>query len=118
MFVSGKGWVKKGGTKNMNKILTFVERGGKARSIKIGDVSAREIVPHLEKNVSKKSMFMIDEGRWYKKFGEKFAKYEMVNYSRKEYVRGEITINIVEGYFSIFKCGMIGIYQYCGEQYL
>ena len=118
VFVSGKGWVKKGGTKNMNKILTLVERGGKARSIKIGDVSAREIAPHLEKNVSKKSTLMTDEGRWYKKPGEKFAKHETVNHSRKEYARGEITTNTVEGYFSIFKRGMIGTYQHCGEQHL
>ena len=27
-------------------------------------------------------------------------------------------MNMIEGFFSIFKCGMKGVYQYCGQQYL
>ncbi len=36
----------------------------------------------------------------------------------KEYVRGEITTNTVEGYYSIFKRGMKGVYQHCAEKHL
>ena len=36
----------------------------------------------------------------------------------KEYARGDVTTNTVEGYFSIFKRGMKGIYQHCGEKHL
>lgn len=36
----------------------------------------------------------------------------------KEYVRGDVTTNSVEGAFSIFKRGMRGIYQHCGEKHL
>jgi ISXO2-like transposase domain len=35
-----------------------------------------------------------------------------------EYVRGEVTTNTVEGYFSIFKRRMRGIYQHCKEKHL
>ncbi len=38
--------------------------------------------------------------------------------SRKEYARGDVTTNSVEGYFSIFKRGMKGVYQHCGEKHL
>jgi hypothetical protein len=39
-----------------------------------------------------------------------------VNHTAKEYVRGHVTTNTVEGYF--FKRGMKGIYQHCSEKHL
>jgi ISXO2-like transposase domain len=41
-----------------------------------------------------------------------------VSHTAKEYVRGEITTNTVEGYYSIFKRGMKGIYLHCSEKHL
>jgi hypothetical protein len=41
-----------------------------------------------------------------------------VKHSAKEYVRGDVTTNTVEGYFSIFKRGMKGVYQHCDEKHL
>lgn len=118
VFVNGKGWQKKRGTKTKAKILTVVERGGKARSIKIEDVTAKVIAPLLHANVKPETNLMTDEGRWYKKAGKKFASHESVNHGAKEYARGTAHTNTVEGFFSIFKRGMIGTYQHCGEQHL
>jgi hypothetical protein len=47
-----------------------------------------------------------------------FAKHETVVHSKDEYVRGEVTTNTVEGFYSIFKRGMKGVYQHCGERHL
>ena len=44
--------------------------------------------------------------------------HDTVKHSRKEYVRGDVHTNTIEGYFSIFKRGMKGIYQHCGEAHL
>jgi hypothetical protein len=44
--------------------------------------------------------------------------HETVNHSRKEYARGDVTTNTVEGYFGIFKRGMGGVYQHCAEKNL
>jgi hypothetical protein len=41
-----------------------------------------------------------------------------VNHTGKEYVRGDVHTNTVEGYYSIFKRGMRGIYQHCSEKHL
>jgi hypothetical protein len=38
--------------------------------------------------------------------------------SHKEYVRGDVHTNSAEGYFSIFRRGMRGIYQHCAEKHL
>jgi hypothetical protein len=49
-------------------------------------------------------------------------KHSQVNHKRKEYVRREngvcITTNGVEGYFSILKRGLTGVYQHVGKQHL
>jgi hypothetical protein len=39
-------------------------------------------------------------------------------HARDEYVRGDVHTNTIEGYFSIFKRGMRGIYQHCNEKHL
>jgi hypothetical protein len=50
--------------------------------------------------------------------GETFAAHETVRHSSGEYVRGDVHTNSAEGYFSIFKRGMRGVYQHCSEKHL
>ena len=61
---------------------------------------------------------MTDEAHWYKAVGKEFASHETVVHSKEEYVRGTVHTNTVEGFYSIFKRGMKGVYQHCGEQHL
>ena len=61
---------------------------------------------------------MTDEAGAYRDLGSEFARHETVKHSEDEYVRGDVTTNTVEGYFSIFKRGMKGVYQHCGEKHL
>jgi hypothetical protein len=59
-----------------------------------------------------------DESTLYRGSDTHFAAHETVKHSAGEYVRGDIHTNTVEGYFSIFKRGMKGIYQHCKEKHL
>jgi hypothetical protein len=63
-----------------------------------------------------------DEAQHYKAIGKNFAAHDAVNHSEEEYVRHEggklVTTNTVEGFFGIFKRGMVGVYQHCGEGHL
>ena len=59
---------------------------------------------------------MTDEFSAYKLVGQ--ADHQTVNHGRGEYVRGDVHTNTVEGYFSIFKRGMKGVYQHCSEKHL
>ena len=61
---------------------------------------------------------MSDEANQYKALGKEFASHGAVEHSAYEYVRGEIHTNTIEGYYSIFKRGMKGIYQHCAEKHL
>jgi len=67
---------------------------------------------------------MTDEGNQYTQLGKEFANHGKVDHSREEYAYFDrktgktISVNCAEGYFSIFKRGMIGIYQHCSERHL
>ena len=78
-------------------------------------MNVREVIV---RNVSRKSTLHTDESRLYTETGKEFAAHETVKHSAKEYVRGTVHTNTVEGFFSIFKRGMKGVYQHCGEAHL
>ena len=117
-FVNGKGWVGKRGTATKRKVITLVERGGRSVSVKVEDLTIQTIKTVLGTHVVLDSTLNTDEAQHYKAPGKKFAKHEAVNHSAGEYARGETTTNTVEGFFGIFKRGMTGVYQHCGEQHL
>jgi len=100
------------------KVVTLVERGGRAKSVKVEDLSAETVRGVLVRNASRKSKLMTDEAGIYISVGREFVSHDAVNHSVGEYGRGAIHTNTVEGFFSIFKRGMTGIYQHCGEQHL
>jgi ISXO2-like transposase domain len=61
---------------------------------------------------------MTDEASYYETIGKGFAAHDSVNHSEGEYVRGDAHTNTLEGFYSVFKRGMKGVYQHCGEQHL
>jgi transposase-like protein len=115
-----EGQPKKGrlGTSNRNTVLTLVERGGSARSFHVDGVRIADIAPVIRANLSREAALMTDEAGHYKELGRDFASHDTVNHSKDEYVRGSIHTNTVEGYYSIFKRGMKGVYQHCSEKHL
>ena len=72
----------------------------------------------MKANVTKETRIHTDESHIYKLAPWHFNQHEAVKHSAKEYVRGDVTTNTVEGYFSIFKRGMKGVYQHCDEKHL
>jgi transposase-like protein len=99
------------------KIMALVERGGHSRAIKVADLTNETMQRVLLENVDRKSRLMTDEGTALS-IGLMFAKHETVKHSAKEYARGDVSTNTIEGYFSVFKRGMRGTYQHCAEKHL
>jgi transposase-like protein len=87
-------------------VVTLVERGGKARSIKAENVTAKELRKIVFAHADTKSDLMTDQLKAYVNIGKRFASHESVNHSIDEYVRGRAHTNTVEGFFSVFKRGM------------
>jgi transposase-like protein len=101
------------------KVLALIDRDSRrARSMVIDTLSSGEIIPLVLNNVSRESHIFTDEATQYKVVTRFFASHQTVNHKQDEYVRGMVHTNTVEGYFSIFKRGMRGIYQHCAEKHL
>lgn len=113
-----EGHVKQRGPAHKNIVLTLVERGGSARSFHIDSTSISDIAPIVRANIKRESGIQTDEAHWYKELGREFASHGRVLHSAKEYVRGDDHTNTVEGFYSIFKRGMKGVYQHCAEKHL
>jgi transposase-like protein len=118
-FIGKSGFPKMaGGYQHKNTVLTLVERNGSARSFHIERADARSIIPVVEENIDREAKIMTDDARYYMPLKKRGRKHEKVNHFQGEYVRGEVHTNTVEGYFSIFKRGMKGVYQHCSERHL
>jgi transposase-like protein len=98
-------------------IFALVERGGEARAMHMPRVTGKNVREALVRNADRKSRLQTDESPLYDKVGAEFAKHETVNHSVNDYAHGDVTTNSVEGFFGIFKRGITGIYQHCGEQH-
>jgi transposase-like protein len=109
--------------RNMNKVIALVDRStGRSTSVVFtGNLSAANVSPIVAEYVAKEANLMTDEAGFYKTIGKDYASHTFVSHSAGEYVRkGEPAIhtNTIEGYFSIFKRGMRGIYQHCQKKHL
>jgi transposase-like protein len=110
------------GTGHVRPVLALVERDGRARSFHMPNVQANALHAVLESHASTKSDFMTDEGNQFTGVGWNFASHGTVTHTADEYVRREgeriITTNTVEGFFSILKRGIYGVYQHVSEAHL
>jgi transposase-like protein len=109
---------RRAGWGHKNTVMTLVQRGGSARSFHVDGTTSGQLIPIVRANISKEAFVMSDELTAYNKLGDEYWMHQTVNHSADEYVRGIVHTNTVEGYYSIFKRGMIGVYQHCKERYL
>jgi transposase-like protein len=109
---------KRRGYAHKHAVLTLVERGGEARSFHVDGTSAKDVLPVLKANIAAETRVVTDEAGQYAHLNEEFAKHEFVTHGGGEYVRGDVHTNTLEGFYSVFKRGMKGVYQHCAEKHL
>lgn len=112
----------RGGHAHKFGVLALVDRtSGTMRTFTFDRFKAEEVHPIVRANISREARLMTDEARMYSKIGKEFAEHGHTLHGIKQYVHPAdrtIHTNTVEGAFSIFKRGMKGVYQHCGEQHL
>ncbi len=103
---------------NKQPVVTLVERDGKARSFHVAKVTGETLRHALVTNVDRYSYLMTDEHKGYQKVGQEFGKHGVTNHAKREYARGLVHTNTVEGFFSILKRGIVGVYHHVSEAHL
>lgn len=104
------------------KVLSLLDRStGRARSQVIDSLKAKDIIPILKENIEYEAHVMTDDAKQYHFLSNHFSHHDVVCHSQGEYVNfenPEIHTNTIEGFFSIFKRGMKGVYQHCKKHHL
>jgi len=109
---------KKSGPGKKRAIVSLVERDGRVRSFHPAHADGLTVTEIVRSNIDRETRLHTDESKLYFSVGKEFAAHETVNHATNEYARGDVNTNSVEGYFSIFKRGMRGVYQHCKEKHL
>ncbi|MDB5453951.1 MAG: family transposase [Caulobacteraceae bacterium] len=111
-----------GGANHKMKVVTLVDRStGAARSHHVEFINVKVVAKIVTDNIASEARLLTDEARHYTKIGRTFAAHGTTVHARNQYVSREdptIHTNTIEGFFSIFKRGMRGVYQHCGKQHL
>jgi transposase-like protein len=108
----------KQGTGHVNPVFALVERNGEACAFHVPNVTGSTIGSVLAAHASRESHFMTDEAPVFTEIGWNFASHKTVKHTANEYVRGNAHSNTVEGFFSILKRGVYGVYQHVSEAHL
>ena len=110
---------KERGSAHKMRVVSLIDRGtGEARSFPANSLVRDEVAQIVRANLAKEAKLTTDESRLYAAVGKEFAAHDTVLHGAGIYGRGEVYTNTVEGFFSIFKRGMRGIYQHCSEKHL
>ncbi|HET9108506.1 MAG TPA: IS1595 family transposase [Steroidobacteraceae bacterium] len=93
-------------------VMSLIERGGNIRSLTLTEKSVRE---HLVVHLDERSRLVTDGSQMYK---FQVINHESVDHSKFEWTRGDVHTNTLEGFFSIFKRGLVGTYQHMSKKHL
>lgn len=109
----------KAGFMHKEKIFSVLERDGEVRSFRVTGVSGKVLKPIIKAQVHKDTDIRSDEWGGYKDLDQHFKSHEVVRHGKGQYVRaGNIHTNTIEGFFSILKRGLNGVYQHVMSHHL
>lgn len=98
-------------------VLGMVERKGRLICQVIPNTSEREIVPIIQRWIQRNTTVYTDEWKAYNSLGKMYDHF-IVNHGSGQYVNGSSTTNTIEGFWSILKRGLIGIYHKVTRKHL
>jgi len=103
---------------NKTAVLGILERGGKIRVQPMVAASKEVLLPLLDANISKDATVVTDGLISYRKLGDTYKLHVVVNHAKDEWTKGEYSTNTIEGFWSIFKRGIIGVYHQTSVKHL
>jgi len=103
---------------NKTAVVSLVQRDGKARTVVMTRVTGESLNAFLKAHVKASATIYTDQLPAYRPGTKGFKRHEHVNHHVKEYVRGDVHTNTVEGFFSILKRGIVGTFHNVSEKHL
>jgi transposase-like protein len=111
-----------GPVSNKAAVVSVLQRGGRVQSTHVERVTSENLRNMVDTMVDEDAHVMTDSSTVLKKAFLGNRTHSQVNHRGKEYVRYEdgvcVTTNSIEGFFSILKRGINGVYHHVGKQHL
>jgi transposase-like protein len=119
-FIGGKkrGYGKRGFPTDKSIAFGIVQRDGEARIQTIPDVKGNTLKSAIRENVSPDSIVMTDNFSGYKGLDKEYKEHGVISHSTHKYVDGIIHTNTIEGFWSLLKRGIVGIYHHVSKEHL
>lgn len=106
-------------TERKTPVMALVERNGRVKALVPDQVTGANLKSAIRHHVDPSAAIHTDEHPGYRGIGREFAGgHETVNHSAKEYSRGDVTTNTVEGFFSLLKRGVMGTFHHVSKKHL
>lgn len=107
----------RGGVGNKAMVLGAVQRQGKVKARVIPQTNIENVQTTITELVEPKSIMVTDEHHAYNKVGLNYQ-HETINHRNKEYVRGDVHTNTIEGFWNILKKQINGIHHSVSQKHL
>lgn len=105
------------GGEDKTPVIGVLQRGGKVMAKKANDTTMKTLSKFINKHVKQGETVSTDEWRGYSRLSEKFN-HLVVSHGRGEYVSGVAHTNTLEGFWSLFKRGIVGQYHQISRKHL
>ncbi|MCL2187966.1 MAG: IS1595 family transposase [Defluviitaleaceae bacterium] len=104
-------------SKDKTPVVGIVERGGKLNAKKVDNVQNNTLTKEVIGCVKESANLYTDEWIGYRGL-DKMYKHSIVHHGNGEYVNGDAHTNTLEGFWSLLKRGIIGIYHFVSKKHL
>jgi len=99
-------------------VFGIVERGGKVAALVTPDVTRASLMPIIKSKVLPRSLIYTDDYRVYNPLKASGFEHERIAHSEKVYVMGNIHTNTIEGFWSLLKRSISGVYHSVSAKHL
>jgi transposase-like protein len=106
------------GAAGKTSVFGIVQRKGNVKAIVTGDLKRTTLYPIVKEHILPKSMIYTDEYYAYRGLPQEGYGHKRVRHAAKIYVSGDVHTNTIEGFWSLLKGGISGVYKAVGKEYL
>ena len=114
----GTGAGRPGRDSHKTPVFGMVERGGKIAAYTVPNVTGAELLSHVEKRVLSETMIYTDEYAVYNGLTARGYGHKRIKHAEKVYVSGDVHTNTIEGFWSLLKNGIRGVYHSVSAKHL
>ncbi|HWC13679.1 MAG TPA: IS1595 family transposase [Actinomycetota bacterium] len=103
---------------NKKAVFGMVERGGRVVATTVQNVDKANLYPHIQKHILPSATIYTDEANYYTGLAKRGYDHKRIQHALEIYVAGDVHTNTIEGFWSLLKRGISGVYHSVSAKYL